>query len=338
MQNSNVRADMVESDNTNEMRPLGSSGLHVSPVALGTWPMAGVTSLDVNDVDSIATLQVCSTLRINFIDSAYCYGVDGESDKLMGHALGDKRDDFVFATKGGIHYNEDGNQVNDGRPEALLRECDESLQRLQTDHIDLYYLHSPDPKTPVAESAGAIRQLMDAGKVRYAGASNCTAEQLQEFHAECPLTAVQLPYNMLQRGIEKKTIPWCQEKGIAVVVYWALMKGLLAGKLTRETTLAENDVRRKYPMYQGDEWEKNQTFIEQLREVAKSCSRTVAQVVINWTIQQPGITSVLCGAKRRWQIEETAGAMGWRLSSAQLQEIEAIINARGKAEVKREFQ
>ena len=108
---------------------------------------------------------------------------------------------------------------------------------------------------------------------------------------------------MLQRDIEELTIPWCREKGIAVVVYWALMKGLLAGRLTRETTLAEKDNRWKYPMFQGEEWEKNQALDDSLREIAGDSGRTVAQVVINWTIQQPGITAALCGAKRRWQIE-----------------------------------
>lgn len=298
--------------------------------------MAGVTTLDVNDDDSVATLRACAELGINFIDTAYCYGENGESENLIRRALGDNRDQFVLATKCGIHYQH-GKQVNDARPEVILAECDESLRRLGTDRVELYYLHSPDPEVPVAESAGAIRQLMDAGKVRYAGASNCTLEQLQEFHAECPLAVVQLPYNMLQRDIEELTIPWCRERGIAVVVYWALMKGLLAGKLTRETALAENDNRLKYPMYQGEEWEKNQAFLDRLREIADDCGRTVAQVVINWTIHQPGITAVLCGAKRPWQIEETAGAMGWRLAPEQLQSIETAIEARGKAAAKRVF-
>ena len=310
--------------------------LSISPVSLGTWPMAGVTSLDVNDADSLATLRACAELSINFIDTAYCYGEQGESENLIRRALGGSRDEFILATKCGIHY-EQGKQVNDARPEAILAECDESLQRLGTDRVELYYLHSPDPQVPMADSAGAIRSLIDAGKVRYAGASNCSLEQLQEFHAECQLAAVQLPYNMLQRDIEELTIPWCRENGIAVVVYWALMKGLLAGKMTRETTLAENDNRRSYPMYQGEEWEKNQVFLDRLREIAGDCERTVAQVVTNWTIQQPGITAVLCGAKRRWQIEETAGARGWHLSQEQLQAIEAAINSRGKAVAKRVF-
>ncbi len=320
-----------------KFRQLGSSDLVVSPVSLGTWPMAGVTSLDVNDDDSLATLRACAELGINFIDTAYCYGSQGESENLVRRALAESRDQFLLASKCGIHYNTEGNQTGDARPETILSECDESLRRMGTDRIDLYYLHSPDPNVPVAESAGAIRKLMLAGKVRYAGASNCNLEQIQEFHAACPLTAVQLPYNMLQRDIEQLTVPWCREKNVAVIVYWALMKGLLAGRLDSLDQLAENDSRRKYPMYQGEEWEKNQAFIAQLQEIASECGQTVAQVVVNWTIHQPGITVALCGAKHPWQLEETAAAMKWQLTPAQLQTVDTAIAARGKAAAKRVF-
>ena len=151
---------MANANNKQPLRPLGSSNLAVSPVSLGTWPMAGVTSLDINDVDSIATLRACAELGINFIDTAYCYGPNGESENLIRRALADSRDDFILATKCGIHYDADGNQTGDARPETIVSECDESLRRLGTDRIDLYYLHSPDPNVPVAESAGAIRDLI----------------------------------------------------------------------------------------------------------------------------------------------------------------------------------
>ena len=300
--------------------------------------MAGVTSPDVNDADSIATLQASFELGINFIDTAYCYGPLGESENLVRQAFADRREDVVIATKCGIHYNAQGEQQQDARPETIRQECDESLRRLGTDHVDLYYLHSPDPRVPVAESAGAIAELVAAGKVRYAGASNCQLEQIEEFHAACPLTAVQLPYNMLQRDIEAKTVPWCQEHGVGVVVYWALMKGLLAGKLTEQSQLHADDSRRKYPMYQGEEWQRNQEFLAVLREVAEECQRSVAEVVINWTIHQPAITVALCGARRKWQIEESAAAMGWQLTDSQNQTIADAIVKRGKAAAKRIFQ
>jgi aryl-alcohol dehydrogenase-like predicted oxidoreductase len=201
----------------------------------------------------------------------------------------------------------------------------------------LLYLHSPDPNVPIEDSAGALRDLQSSGKTRAVGASNCTLEQFRDFHAVCPLAAVQLPYNMLQRGIEQRTIPWCREQNIAVMAYWPLMKGLLAGQLSRNHKLDERDSRRKYPAYHGDEWQKNQDFVDRLRAAATRSGHSVAQLVVNWTISQPGITAALCGAKRAWQIEETAGSIGWRLSEEQREIIDAAITARGQAVVKRLF-
>jgi aryl-alcohol dehydrogenase-like predicted oxidoreductase len=178
---------------------------------------------------------------------------------------------------------------------------------------------------------------MEEGKTRSVGVSNFTVEQMAEFHAICPLAAVQMPFNMLQRDIERRTIPWCREHNVAVMVYWPLMKGLLAGRLSRTQQLEERDSRRNYPMYQGDEWQKNQDFVDQLRGVADSSGHTVAQLVVNWTISQPGITSALCGAKRPAQIEETAGAMGWQLTAGERAAIEAAISARGPTATKRAF-
>ena len=295
-----------------------------------------MTTLGTNEADSIATIQACFDLGVNHLDTAYVYGPNGESENLIRRALGGRRDEMVIATKCGIHY-EGTDMVTDGRPAALRREGDESLRRLGTDRVELLYLHAPDEKVPIEESAGTLGELMAAGKTRSVGASNCTLEQFQAFHAVCPLAAVQLPYNMLQRDIERRTIPWCREHNIAVTVYWPLMKGLLAGKMQRDEALDPRDNRRKYPMYQGDEWQKNQDFLDRLREAAALTGHTVAQLVINWTIHQPGITAALCGAKRPWQIEETAGAMGWRLTAEQQTVIDAAIAARGPAAAKRLF-
>lgn len=320
------------------LRQLGRTDIHVSPVALGCWPIAGVTTHDVNDADSIATIQAALDHGANFLDTAYCYGAKGESENLIRQAIAGRRDQAVIATKGGIHYNPAGEQTVDGRPETIMRECDESLRRLGVDRVELYYLHAPDPTVPVAESAGAIARLVEAGKTLSAGTSNCSLAQLREFHAVCPLAAVQLPYNMLQRDIERGTVPWCLENRISVTAYWPLMKGLLAGRLDSLDKLDHRDSRRKYPMYQGDEWERNQEFVAALKRIAEDAGRTVAQLVVNWTMNQPGITSALCGAKRPWQIEETAAAMGWELTGAQKANIAAAIAQRGPAAAKRLFQ
>lgn len=317
-------------------RPLGNSGFSIAPVALGCWPIAGVTTLGTSDVDSIATIQACFDFGVNHLDTAYVYGPHGESENLIRRAIGTRRDEVVIATKCGIHY-EAAEMITDGRPEVLRRECDESLCRLGTDRVELLYLHSPDETVPIEESAAALGELLAAGKTASVGASNCSLEQFQAFHKVTPLAAVQLPYNMLQRDIEQRTLPWCRENNIAVTVYWPLMKGLLAGKLARDHQFPDRDRRQNMPMYQGDEWQKNQDFLDALRTAAALTGHTVAQLVINWTVHQPGITAALCGAKRPWQIAETAGAMGWSLSPEQADLIDAAIAARGPAVTKRVF-
>ncbi len=317
-----------------ERRSIGDTGIEVTPVALGCWPIAGMTSLEVNDKDSLATLHAAMDSGINFFDTAYCYGPDGESERLISQALGHRRDEVVIATKCGIHWDAAGERVIDGRPKTLRRECEESLRRLNTDWVELLYLHAPDPSTPVSESAGALKELMDEGKTRCVGVSNFDVGQLEEFHGACPISAHQPPYNMLQRQIEQDTLPWCREHDVAVIIYWPLMKGLLAGRLPRDYVFQPGDGRAKYPMFQGEEWQKNQDFLDRLREIADEIGKTVAQVVVNWTIHQSGITAALCGAKRAYQIEETAGAMGWKLTDDQLARINQALVERGTPIVK----
>ena len=326
--------DSVKVDEIMELRPLGQTEIKISVVALGCWPIAGMTSPGVTDEDSIATIQACHDLGINHLDTAYAYGRTGESERLIARAIEGRRDSVVIATKGGLHWDAQGMQAHDARPETLRRQCEESLRRLGTDRVELYYLHAPDRNVPLAESAGAIRDLIAAGKVRAAGASNVSAAELEQFAAVCPLAAYQPPYNMLQRQIEADTLPWCRQHGVSVLAYWPLAKGLLAGKMSRDETFAPTDSRRKYPMFQGDEWRKNHDLLDKLREIAAASGRSVAQTVINWTIHQPGITAALCGAKRPDQIIENAGGAGWELTAAQRTLIDQGLVERGMPAVR----
>lgn len=314
-----------------QRRRLGATDIFISPVALGCWPISGMTSVDVNDKDSLATVEVCLEVGVNFLDTAFCYGANGESERLVARALGKRRDEMVIATKGGVHWEANGDRTIDGRPSTLRNECDESLRRLNTDRVELLYLHAPDPHTPLTESAGELRRLQESGKARAIGVSNLSLEQIQAFHAVCPIAAVQPPYSMLQREIESDILPWCREHDVSVIVYWPLMKGLLAGHLSRNHVWAPRDGRAKYPMFQGAEWQMNQDLVDRLRPIAESLGKTLAGVVINWTIRQPGITAALCGAKRPQQIAETADAMVWRLPPEHLAQIDAALIARGQA-------
>ena len=310
-------------------REIGSTGIQVSPVALGCWPIAGMTSLDVNHADSLATLRTAFELGINFYDTAYCYGANGESEKLIAEALGPQRDQVVIATKGGLHWEQDGTRVFDARPATLRRQCEESLQRLNTDYVDLLYLHAPDGATPLADSAGALSQLLAEGKTRAVGVSNLNLQQLQTFHAVCPVSALQPPYNLLQRQIETDLLPWCQSERISVIPYWPLLKGLLAGKLPRDHQFAAGDGRAKYTMFQGEEWEQNQDFVDRLRHIGEGVGKTVAQIAVNWVLNQAGITSALCGAKRASQITETASAGDWTLPDSATEQLQEALRLRG---------
>ena len=310
------------------LRPLGQTQLHITPLGMGCWPITGITSINVNEADSLATIKRAFDSGINFFDTAYCYGFEGECERMIARVLKSDRDKIVLATKGGIHWKA-GQQARCGRPETLRRECDESLRRLHTDRIDLYYLHAADPNVPVAESAGAIGELIVQGKVLSAGLSNATVEQLDAFHRACPLAAYQPHFNMLQREIEDSQLPWCVKHGVSVVVYWPLMKGLLAVHLPRDYVFDPKDGRRKYPMFSGEEWQKNQDFLDRLRELAAELERPVSQIVLNWTIQRAGITAALCGAKRPHQIQQNAEAMSWSLTADQIARIDTSIAARG---------
>jgi aryl-alcohol dehydrogenase-like predicted oxidoreductase len=314
-------------------RRIGLTDLWVSPVAMGCWPIAGITSIDVTEAHSLATIQAALDSGINFFDTAYCYGHHGESEQMVGRVLRPHRKEVVIATKCGIGWGPDLKQLKDARPATIRRQCDESLQRLGIDVIDLYYLHAPDPATPIADSAGALRELLDAGKVRAVGVSNFPKiEQYVAFHAVCPISADQPHYNMLQREIETEQLPWCEKHNVSVMVYWPLMKGFLAGKLPRDHVWDPKDGRQKYPVFQGDQWTKTHDFLDKLRPIAARHHRSLAELVTAWTIQRPGITVALCGAKRPDQIQESAAAMSLTLTPQDLADIDQAIRERGEVQ------
>jgi len=314
-------------------RELASSGILVTPVALGLWPISGMTSAGVNDRDSLATIDAAIGAGINFLDTAYCYGANGESERLLGQAIRGRRNGLVIATKCGIRWEHDGSRINDASPERIRIECDESLERMGLDHIDLMYLHSADGRIPVEASAGALLEIQQCGKSRITGVSNLSLVDLQKFHAVCPVSVVQLKYNMVQRQIETDIVPWCREQGISLAVYWPLMKGLLAGKMRRDFTFDPSDKRLTYPVFQSPQWERNQDLLDELEKISNDTGKPVPELVVAWTIQRPGITAALCGAKRSWQIEESARAMSGPLALETVARIDRAIEARDQAEI-----
>jgi aryl-alcohol dehydrogenase-like predicted oxidoreductase len=320
-------------------RPLGLSGVVVGPLGLGCWPLSGMTRAGVTHEAAVATVRAAVDAGITHLDTAYCYGEHGESERAIRAALatiGPKaRDSVVIASKCGIHWEADASsapprrQVVDGRPERLRAEVAESLERLGTDHVDLLYLHCPDPNVPIEESAGELRRLMEAGKARAIGFSNAKLDLVKRFSTECPLSACQFHFNMLQQEITRETLPWCMVNRVAMVVYWPLMKGLLVGKMHRGQVFPTTDSRHKYAVFQGEEFTKNLDFVDALRQVSDRLGVAVADLVLAWTAEQPGITSVLFGATSPGQVAENACALACELDDEARAAIAAAIAARG---------
>jgi len=320
-------------------RPLGSAPVSVGPLGLGCWPLAGMTRAGVTREAAVATVRAAVDRGITHLDTAYCYGEQGESERAIRAALAGigpaVRDAVVIAGKCGIHWEPDASrdpprrQALDGRPERIRAEVEESLGRLGTDRLDLLYLHAPDPTIPIEDSAGELRRLLEAGKARAIGLSNASREQLERFAAVCPLAACQMHFNMLQREIEREVLPWCRAHGVAMVVYWPLMKGLLAGGMHLGQVFPTSDSRHKYPMFQGDEFARNLDFVDSLRPIATRLGAALPDLVIAWTAEQPGITSVLFGATSPEQVAENARALACDLDDEARTAIAAAIAARG---------
>jgi aryl-alcohol dehydrogenase-like predicted oxidoreductase len=314
---------------------LGHSPVTVGPLGLGCWPLAGMTRAGVTRAAAEATVAAAIDAGITHLDTAYCYGEHGESERAIAAALRGRREQVVIAGKCGIHWEPDSTatpprrQVVDGRPERIRAEVEESLCRLGTDHLDLLYLHAPDPQVPTAESAGELTRLLAAGKARAIGASNMSLAQLETFAAACPLSACQLHFNMLQREIEREILPWCRSQGVAMIVYWPLMKGLLTGTMRRGQVFPSTDSRHKYPMFNGAEFERNLDFVDALRPIAARFGCALPDLVLAWTAEQPGITSVLFGATSPEQVAINARALTVDLDDAARRDIAAATTARG---------
>jgi len=316
-------------------RPLGNSPVSVGPLGLGCWPIAGMTRDGVSREAAVATVRAAVDAGITHLDTAYCYGERGESELAIRAAIAGRRDAVVIAGKCGIHWEPDAartpprRQVVDGRPERIRAEVDESLTRLGTDRLDLLYLHAPDPAVPIEDSAGALKRLLEAGKARAIGLSNASAANLARFAAVCPLAACQMQFNMLQREIEAEVLPWCVVNGVAMVVYWPLMKGLLAGRMRRGQTFPTSDSRHKYPIFNGAEFDRNLDFVDSLRPVAARLGCALPDLVLAWTAEQPGITSVLFGATSPEQVRENARGLACNLDAHARATIRAAIEVRG---------
>jgi len=289
-----------------------------------------MTRAGITPSAAVATVAAALEAGIAHLDTAYCYGEAGESERAIARVIaGRQREKAMIASKCGIHWEPGRKQCVDGRPERIRGEVEESLTRLGTDYLDLLYLHAPDPAIPIEESAGALSEMLADGKTRAVGVSNVSLPQLERFAAACPLAACQMHFNMLQREISAEILPWCHSHGVAMFVYWPLMKGLLAGLMPRDMVFPTSDSRHKYPMFTGEEFQRNLDFVDSLRPIATRLGCELPDLVLAWTAEQPGITCVLFGATSPEQVQINARALACELDDNAREAIALATRDRG---------
>jgi len=287
--------------------------------------MSGISSLGVTDELSISTIRAALDHGVNFFDTAYSYGYDGRSDRVLGSALRTSRDRAIIAHKVGAHWDDKKQRVVDGRRETLFAQAQECLTRLGMDHVDVMYLHSPDPMVPIEESAEAIAEICKRGWARYAAVSNVNLEQATRFAAVCPIVAIQPYFNLFQQDAVCELLPFSLPNNISMVCYWVLMKGLLSGRLKRDHVFDPTDRRLTYPIFQGQAYENAQNVLDRLRHLANELDCTVAQLVVAWTLTKLGISVALLGARRPEQIIESVQAMHMKLEADVIEQVNALV-------------
>jgi aryl-alcohol dehydrogenase-like predicted oxidoreductase len=307
-----------------EYRPLGTSGLKVSAVSIGTWAIGGENWGDVQDEESIAAIRKALDCGITFIDTADIYG-KGHSETIVGKAVACHRQDVIIATKVANRWNENGEVWTDCSHDYIMQAVQASLKRLNTDYIDVYLIHKPDPDTPAEETMRALETLLKDGVVRAVGVSRYNRTQTEEAQQHLPLHAAQYPLNMFRRQEITPILPFCREHDIGMMAYAPLSKGLLTGKFDVDTTFPEDDLRSWNENFQGERFKQRLAAVEQLKPIAASYDKTLAQLAINWNLCQPGVTTALVGVKHPAQVVENAGGAGWRIAPEDLQKIEAIV-------------
>ena len=316
-------------------RSIGSSGIEASVVGLGTWAIGGWMWGGTDETSSVAAIRTSLDEGVSLIDTAPAYG-QGLAEEIVGKAIKGRRDEVVLATKCGlVWHTQQGNHFFDYASgpvhrhlgeESIAYEVEQSLKRLGTDHIDLYLTHWQDPTTPIADTMEALVALKDHGKIRAIGASNLSVPELQAYVASGALDAIQEEYSMLERGIETTLLPITVQHGVATLSYSSLALGLLTGTIGPERTFAGDDQRRDNPRFSLGNRTKVAQLMETICPIAAARDATMAQIVIAWTLAQPGITFALCGARTAEQAHENAAAGRVVLSDDEIATISTAVS------------
>lgn len=311
-------------------RKLGQSDLQLSVVTFGAWAAGGMMWGGIERNDSVNAMRAAIDNGVTTIDTAPVYGM-GYSEQLVGEAIkGLQRDKIQILTKFGLSWNDTKGEYffdsvgNDGKmvsiyryagKESIIHECETSLKLLGTDYIDLYQIHWADPTTPISETMEAVSMLIEQGKIRYAGVCNYTAEQVEEAGKYVKIISDQVPYSMVRRDIEKELIPYCLNNNIGILAYSPLQRGLLTGKMKPGQTFDINDSRNGQVWYKDENIKQINAFFDKIKPLADEKHATTGQLVISWTLEQPGLTIALVGARNVPQAIENAAAADINLSS-----------------------
>jgi aryl-alcohol dehydrogenase-like predicted oxidoreductase len=272
--------------------------------------------------ESIASIHRAIELGVTFLDTADMYG-PFTNERLVGKAIADRRDHVTLATKFGNERAEDGTRLGvNGKPEYVHKACDASLERLGVDHIDLYYQHRVDPDTPVEETWGAMRELVEAGKVRYLGISEAAPETIRRAHEVHPISALQTEYSLWSRDVEDEILPTVRELGIGFVAYSPLGRGFLTGQIQRFEDLPEGDFRCSSPRFQGENFHKNLELVDRVKEIANEKGVAASQLALAWLLHQGEDIVPIPGTKRRKYLEENVAAVGITLTDEELKRID----------------
>jgi aryl-alcohol dehydrogenase-like predicted oxidoreductase len=303
-----------------DKRTLGQ-GLEVSELGLGCMGMSEFYGT-ADEGEAISTIHRALELGITFLDTADMYG-PFTNERLVGKAIADRRDQVVLATKFGNRRGEDGSFLGiSGRPDYVREACDASLERLGVDHIDLYYQHRVDNETPIEETVGAMKELVEAGKVRHLGLSEASAATIRRAHAVHPITALQSEWSLWTRDPEAEIVPTVRELGIGFVAYSPLGRGFLSGRITSVDDLDEQDFRRRGPRFQGENLERNLDLVARVEELASEQGVTASQLALAWVLAQGDDVVPIPGTKRVQYLEENAAAADVELSDDDLRRLD----------------
>jgi aryl-alcohol dehydrogenase-like predicted oxidoreductase len=309
-----------------EFVDIPGTSIRASRIALGTWAIGGWMWGGSNESDAINAIHAALDRGINLIDTAPVYGF-GRSEEIVGKALAmdGRRKRAFIATKVGLDWK-DGKPFRNARKARIIEEAEQSLRRLQTDVIDLYQVHWPDPNTPIAEVAEAMAELHDAGKIRAIGVSNFSPVQMDEFRKVAPLHAAQPPYNLFERAIEADVLPYCRDRNIALLAYGSLCRGLLSGSMTKSTRFTGDDLRKNDPKFIAPRFEQYLAAVDRLDQFAhERFGKRVIHLAVRWVLDRGDATIALWGARRADQLSPIADVIGWRIDKSAMAEIDQIL-------------